>query len=321
MNNSDHPSSFILHPSLLVIRLSALGDVIHTLPAVMSLRDSYDVSWVVEAPYADLVETVAGVRAIPVRLKRWSPAAILGAGRSVRGFEVAIDFQGLIKSALLARASGARQRYGFHRQLVREKPAALFYNHRIRVDHTKHVVDWNNELAAAVVEDRRPRLSEQAGRLFSTQPNWKDFATDAQQRLGRLMNRIVLLPGAGRLEKLWPLERFREIAKLYGDRALVVWGPGEIDLAHAIGGTMAPATNLCELAFVLKHASVVVGGDTGPLHLADALGTRVVGLYGPTDPRRNGPYGLLSRTIRGSGSMDSITATEVANRIDEVLTE
>jgi heptosyltransferase I len=308
-----HPSSLIPHPSrLLVVRLSALGDVIHTLPAVMSLRDSYDVSWVVEAPYADLVETVAGVRAIPVRLKRWSPAAILGAGRSVRGFEVAIDFQGLIKSALLARASGAPLRYGFHRELVREKPAALFYNHRIRVDRTKHVVDWNNELAAAVVEDRRPRLS-------STQPNWKDFATDAQQRLGRFTNKIVLLPGAGRLEKLWPLERFREIAKRYGDRAVVVWGPGELDLAHAIGGTMAPATNLRELAFVLKQASVVVGGDTGPLHLADALGTRVVGLYGPTDPRRNGPYGLLSRTIRGSGSMDSITATEVANRIDEVL--
>jgi heptosyltransferase-1 len=308
-----HPSSLIPHPSrLLVVRLSALGDVIHTLPAVMSLRDSYDVSWVVEAPYADLVETVAGVRAIPVRLKRWSPAAILGAGRSVRGFEVAIDFQGLIKSALLARASGAPLRYGFHRELVREKPAALFYNHRIRVDRTKHVVDWNNELAAAVVEDRLPRLS-------STQPNWKDFATDAQQRLGRFTNKIVLLPGAGRLEKLWPLERFREIAKRYGDRAVVVWGPGELDLAHAIGGTMAPATNLRELAFVLKQASVVVGGDTGPLHLADALGTRVVGLYGPTDPRRNGPYGLLSRTIRGSGSMDSITATEVANRIDEVL--
>ena len=309
MSNPDHhPSSFILHPSLLVIRLSALGDVIHTLPAVMSLRDSYDVSWVVEEPYADLVETVAGVRAIPVRLKRWSPAAILGAGRSVRGFEVAIDFQGLMKSALLARASGATQRYGFHRHLVREKPAALFYNHRIRVDRTKHVVDWNNELAAAL--PRHPA---------TPQPNWNDFATDAQDRMTPFKNRIVLLPGAGRLEKLWPLERFRDIAKRYGARAVVVWGPGELDLAHAIGGSMAPATNLRELAFVLKHASVVVGGDTGPLHLAEALGTRVVGLYGPTDPRRNGPYGQLSRTIRGSGSMDSITATAVANRIDEVL--
>ena len=171
------------------------------------------------------------------------------------------------------------------------------------------------------MEDSRPRLSGQAGRLSSTQPNWNDFATDGQQRLGKLRNKIVLLPGAGRLEKLWPLERFREIAKRYGDRAVVVWGPGELDLAHAIGGTMAPATNLRELAFVLKHASVVVGGDTGPLHLADALGTRVVGLYGPTDARRNGPYGQISRTIRGSGSMDSITGTEVANRIDEVLTE
>ena len=100
---------------LLVIRLSALGDVIHTIPAVLSLPSSFDVSWVVEAPYVELVEIVAGVKAIPVRLKKFSFAAITDTWGSIRGFDVAIDFQGLIKSALIARASGAHDRYGFAR--------------------------------------------------------------------------------------------------------------------------------------------------------------------------------------------------------------
>src|SRR5712691_10612854 len=141
MRRAIHPSSFILQPSLLVVRLSALGDVIHTIPAVMSLRGAFDVSWVVEAPYAELAQIVTGVKVIPVRLKKWSLNAILTAREAVRDFDAAIDFQGLIKSALLARASGALDRYGFARDAVREKPATLFYNHRIAVDQTKHVAD------------------------------------------------------------------------------------------------------------------------------------------------------------------------------------
>ena len=295
----------------LVIRLSALGDVIHTIPAVLSLRSSFDVSWVVEGPYAELVEIVAGVKAIPVRLKKFSLAAINNARRSIRGFDVAVDFQGLMKSALIARASGARQRYGFAREAVREKPAALFYNHKVSVDQTKHVVDWNHELAEATRQPSNPATQ---------QPNWSDYATDKNNRLGRFKNKIVLLPGAGRPEKLWPASRFREIVARYGHETLVVWGPGERQLAEEIGGSSAPETNLRELAFLLQHARVAVGADTGPLHLADAVGTRVVGLYGPTDARRNGPYGQPGRTIQAA-TMESIAAADVIRKIDEVLTE
>ncbi len=291
---------------LLVVRLSALGDVIHTIPAVMLLSGAFDVSWVVEAPYAELVQIVTGVNVIPVRLKKWSLSAILTARESVRHFDTAVDFQGLIKSALLARSSGALERYGFAREAVREKPASLFYNHRITVDQTKHVVDWNMQLAQALTDNRQ-----------HAPDNWPAYPQDAQDRLTMFRNKIVLLPGAGRLEKLWPLQSFRELVRRFGDRAVVVWGPGELDLARAIGGVMAPETNLRELAFILRHAVVVVGADTGPLHLADALGARVVGLYGPTDPARNGPYGQLHRTIRHSSTMGSIPADEVIRKIEE----
>lgn len=296
---------------LLAIRLSALGDVIHAIPAVTRLKSAAEVSWVVEAPYAEMVEIVAGVTAIPVRLKRFSLPEIASAWRGVKGFAVAVDFQGNMKSAALTRASGAPVRYGFHRDAVREKPASWFYTHPVNVDRSRHVIDWNLQLAAALSPNSQLPT-----------PNWQAFAGDPDHKLDHLRGRIVLLPGAGRPEKLWPVERFREIVARYPD-AVVAWGPGERERAEQIGGTVAPPTNLRELACLLGGANVVVGADTGPLHLAAALGTKCVGLYGPTDPRRNGPYGQLASTIdhfRTSRSMQTIEPAEVIMKIEEVST-
>jgi heptosyltransferase-1 len=300
MNVSD--SSFIPPPSsLLVIRLSALGDVIHTIPAVVGLRARHEIAWAVEAPYAELVEVVAGVRAIPVSLKRWSVKNILDARRAVRGFDAAIDFQGLVKSALLARASGAEYRIGFAPEFVREKPAAWLMNHRRHIDPARHVVEWNLQLAGV---ESAPQVD------FGT------FAGNKQQPTGN----VVLLPGAGRREKQWP--HFRDLAGRLGERALAAWGPGEEELAKATGARLAPRTNLRELAQLLRDAALVVGGDTGPLHLASALGTPVVGLYGPTNPARNGPYGQLGNVVEAystTKSMRSIGVDDVMRKIGEVL--
>jgi heptosyltransferase-1 len=289
----------------LILRLSALGDVIHTIPAVCALDRREDVSWVVEAPYAELVETVAGVRAIPVRMKKWAsePRQLIDAMRTVRGADVSIDFQGLVKSAVWGRISGARRRIGFAPNAIREKPALLFTNRWIRVDTTKHVVEQNMELAGVNVRGEE---------------RWDSFPRDPDNKLGSFRDAIVLLPGAGRPEKLWP--HFRELAKRL-DNAMTVWGPGEEELAREIGAPMAPPTNLRELAFVLRHARVVVGADTGPLHLAAALGTKVVGLYGPTNPRRNGPYGQLDNTVNRFDTtklMESITVQEVMTMLERV---
>ena len=275
---------------LLVIRLSAFGDVIHTIPAVVALRDALpqtEIAWAVEPPYAELVEIVAGVKAIPVSLKRWSISRIAAAKRDIHGFATAIDFQGLIKSSLIAWTSGAHDRYGFARDIIREKPAAWFVNRHANIDRSKHVVKWNVELARtfAPVIARVPVV------------DFAPFAEDASGGLARFANRVVLLPGAGKPSKQWPVERFAELARRIGSDAFVVWGPGEEGLARAIGAEVAPATNFRELAFVLKRARLVIGADTGPLHLAAALGTPLIGLYGPTDPARNGPYGQLDRVV------------------------
>jgi heptosyltransferase-1 len=290
----------------LVVRLSALGDVVHTIPAVVVLKERYrDVAWAVERPYAELVEIVAGVRAIPVSLKSWSWRQIAAARRAVRGFDVAIDFQGLIKSAALARASGARERIGFASQFVREKPASWLMTRRVAIDASRHVVEWNLELAG---------VAEMPAVDFTP---FADGSVDAG-------GAVVLLPGAGRAEKLWPIENFRAVAKRFGDRALAVWGSGEEERARGIGCRVAPPTALRELAQVLRDASLVVGADTGPLHLAAALATPVVGLYGPTSPRRNGPYAQLERcvsTFETTKRMEDISPAHVIEMIEKVLAE
>jgi lipopolysaccharide heptosyltransferase I len=236
----------------------------------------------------------------------------MAALRQMRGFDVAIDFQGLVKSAILARLAGVPARYGFDRAAIREKPALLFTNRRIPVDQQRHVVDWNRQLAEAVTPNRK-----------AAEERWSEFASDPHGKVAPYEGRIVLLPGAGKANKQWPVERFRAVADRYRGRTVVAWGPGERDLAAAIGGDIAPETSLRELAALLRAATLVVGGDTGPLHLAAALGTKVVGLYGPTDPRRNGPYGQIASTVdhfhaAGRG-MESIGTAEVIERMEERL--
>src|SRR6266550_7516318 len=294
MRDDVRDSSLRPHPSsLLVIRLSAFGDVIHTIPAVVALRDFYDIEWLVRPAYRQLVEIVAGVRTIRPSL------------RTIRTFpDVVVDFQGLMKSAVLARVSGAKERYGFAREFVREKPASWLMNHRVRIDPATHVVDWNLQLARAVVPD-----------VPMPNVDFTPFATDQPRGFE---GRIVLIPGAGKQKKQWPVERFRELAKRFGSTALAVWGPGERELADAIGAEVAPPTGLRQLARVLRDASVVIGSDTGPLHLAAALGTRVIGLYGPTNPARNGPYGQLENcieTFTTTKSMRDISVDAVLRKV------
>lgn len=304
---------------LLVLRLSALGDVIHTIPAVTALREAEPdakIVWVVEAAYRELVEIVAGVETIPVRMKKWgrslfaSRAEMLAALRAMRGADESIDFQGLMKSAMLGWLAGAKTRTGFAGNAIREKPALLFTNHKVAVDPTLHVVDQNLALI-------QPRIQNPKSKI-----NWQGYPMNTG--LDSFAGSIVLLPGAGKANKLWPVDRFRELAHRLGDRALVVWGPGERELAESIGVRMAPPTNLRELAWILREADLVIGGDTGPLHLADALGAKVIGLYGPTDPRRNGPYGQLDHCIDHFGTtkwMDSIRVEDVMNMVQRVVGE
>jgi len=248
---------------------------------------------------------VTGVRAIRASIRKWGRSLFSSRNdirlfmKNLRGHDTAIDFQGLIKSAIVARLSGAQVRYGFDRDAIREKPAASFTNRHVVVDQSRHVVEWNMQLASAA-----------AGRELAM-PH-VDFAKFAKGSGSE--GRIVVLPGAGKANKVWPPERYGELMRRIGAPAIAVWGPSERELAERTGLELAPPTNLRELAAMLRDARLVIGGDTGPLHLAAALGTRVVGLYGPTSLRRNGPYGQLDHCVT-SPSMETITVEQVAETV------
>ena len=293
---------------ILAVRLSSLGDIVHSMPGVAALRDAEpdaQIDWLVARTWAPILEgSPAADRLI---LFDKAPATrIAQTVRELQGnrYQVAVDFQGSYKSAILTRLSGASRRVGFDRASAREPGAAMFYSDRVRAGGPHRV-------------QKNLSLSERLGAPPAAEPKFPFRIADAAkhsvwERLAALgtANFWVALPGGGWAGKLWPADRYGELSleieRRLGLRALLIGGPGEQKLAEAAisaGKAAAPIrfpTTLPELMAGLAEARVVVGGDTGPLHLAAALGVPVVGLYGPTDPAQTGPYTKKSVVVRNA---------------------
>ena len=286
--------------NILIVRLGALGDIVHAVPAAAALRQAFPdagIDWLVEARHQSMVELVTVVdRAIA--LERPSLAGWIDVVRRMRHgrYDVAIDFQGLMKSAVLARASGAARVIGFSIWHLREKGARPFYSETFRdtpVERAAHVVRKNLSLLRGLgVEDTTinfPLAGVDSAAL-----------EEVRQTLGEQRPFVLINPGAAWPNKRWPPERFGEVAAFLRDirdlPSLVLWGPGEEGLAGAVveassgAARLAPPTRLADLLALSRAASLMVSGDTGPLHIAAAVGTPTVSLFGPTDPQRNGPW-------------------------------
>ncbi len=291
----------------LVVRLGSLGDIVHTLPAVAALRDSFPgarIDWVVERKWAPVLDGNPDLNQV-IALERDSWGALRSCVRQVRAarYTCAIDFQGLYKSAFLGFFSSAPQRVGFDRRMAREPGAALLYTHRA-LPTGQHKVEHN----LGLVEMAGARRS--AYRFPVRVP--ADAYADVARRLAAsgLREFFVVSPGGGWRSKCWPPERYgelcRELERRHGERAVVNFGPKERHLAEAVRRAAAPTdpvllpTDVAQLMALLACAKLVVAGDTGPLHLAVALGTPVVGLYGPTDPARNGPFCAADIVVRNA---------------------
>jgi lipopolysaccharide heptosyltransferase I len=296
-------------PRILICRLSAIGDCIQTMPLAVALRDALPdafIAWAVEGVAGTLIERHAAVD-LALRLPRKflrSPTAVWGLTRVLKqqAFDIAIDPQGLTKSALVAWLSGARRRIGFERPVAREISTWLYTN-RVASCQT-HVVDRYLELLQPLgVTASVARFDFPA-----------DAAAECRMRaalagLGVAGGYAVVNPGAGWDSKLWPADRYAavaiDLARSWGLGTVVVWaGDRERRWAEEIvrssGGSavMAPPTSLLELAAILRQARIFIGSDTGPLHMAAAVGTPCVGIYGPTQPARCGPYGQGHETLQ-----------------------
>ena len=282
--------------NFLIVRLGALGDIVHTVPAVAALRRAYPsarIDWVVDYRHAGFAELVTSIDRI-ITLPRTTVAAWVDLVRRLRPirYDVALDFQGLMKSAVLARASGARRVHGFSIWHLREKAARPFYS---RVDHSTqpaHVIEKNLSLLSTV--------GVASAAVEFPLAHTPSAALDSVRRESAGARFALLNPGAAWPNKRWPAARFGEVAafvrEVRGLQPFVLWGPAERALAEEVvessGGVarLAPATTTADLLELSRAAALMVSGDTGPLHIAAAAGTPLVAIFGPTDADRNGPW-------------------------------
>jgi lipopolysaccharide heptosyltransferase I len=293
---------------ILIVRLSAIGDVLHGAPVLCALRAALPhafLAWVAEGHNGDLLRNHPALDELIVVPRGWlkSPRTAWEVRRKLqRGrFDTAIDLQGLTKSAVAARLSGARRRIGIGGPDGRE--VSQWLNNELVSPKQTHVIDRNLELL-------RPLGIERPNVRFDleTSPADASAANLMLQNLG--LDRFAMInPGAGWASKIWPADRFAGVARSLGRsrtlRSLVVWaGPQERQWAEQIvaasdgWATMAPSTSLGELAALTRRAQLFVSSDTGPLHLAVAVGTPSVGLFGPMPAERNGPYGSLHVSVQ-----------------------
>lgn len=316
---------------LLIVRLSAMGDVIHTLSAAQALREALPhamIGWLIEERWAELLCSPGtpwrGPRSVSrpladwvhtVDLKGWRKSffsirtaeQIARAWNDVRSahYDVAVDLQGAIRSAVLARWSGASVVWGGSQ--TRETPASLWYTRKTIV-RGSHVIEQNLSVVEAIVgkklvtpgvEFPRDEASEKSIHRHLGEIGVHDFA--------------ILNPGAGWGAKRWPVERYGKVARELascGLQCVVNYGPGEDELARGVetssgGSARSLQCSVSDLIALTRRARLFIGGDTGPLHLAAALGIPVVGIYGPTDPARNGPYDTKSIVLRNPASPTS----------------
>lgn len=288
-------------PRFLIVRLGALGDIVHALPVVAALDRRWPdakIDWVVEARHAALLDFVPRLdRRIVIDTRRPTGSnswlAAVTALRHVT-YDAVLDVQGLVKSAVMARSARAVHTLGFSTSQLREPLARFFYSKQVDPGPVTHVAHRNLGLLRGLGIDApalefplavpTPSPASQTGALIA-------------ETLGRL---ALVNPGAAWPNKRWPPERFGALASRIGERhaleVVVPWGPGERDLAASVVAAsenrarLAPETTLADLMALVHASDLVVSGDTGPLHLAAAYGRPVVGIFGPTNPVRNGPW-------------------------------
>jgi heptosyltransferase-1 len=290
---------------ILVVRLGAMGDVLHTLPAVASLKHSHPgsrLTWAIEPKWAPLLEGNPFVDRIFL-LHRDSPSALYRSYRELRseGYDFAVDFQGLIKSALVASASHADRIFGFDNAFLRERLAGVFYSSKTFTD-AAHVVDRNLDLAVAAGGSSMLRVFPLPEGVPEGQLPTGDF--------------VLASPLAGWGAKQWPREHYHTLAKRLHEKLglpLVVNLPPGTDWPKALA--IPHVSSLAGLIHATRRAAAVVGVDSGPLHLAAALAKPGVAIFGPTDPARNGPYGNSLQVLRAPGA----TTTYKRKAIDETM--
>jgi len=307
-------------PRFLVVRLGSLGDIVHTFPAVAGLRESFpkaEIVWLTHPRWKTLVESSELATEIWATETRSysSLREIIGRLRK-SNFSTAIDYQGLWKSAALPFLGRVSRRIGFSWQSIREFGVPILYTDRVR-STLKHIADQNGELS------QRAGAQNGVAPVALAVPTIQEVFVLQLLRGFAIEKYVVLSPAGGWRSKCWPPDRYGalclKIRDILGMRCVLNYGPGEENLVAQVKSASGEADpiayngSLEQLMALLRNAACIVGGDTGPLHLAVALGTPAVGIFGPTDPARNGPY-------RVSGQSDNAATLAIVLRSPHAIT-
>jgi heptosyltransferase-1 len=304
-----------------------MGDILHALPAVTALRQthpSWIIDWVVEpcwrallaaegstgrGPAQPLVDhlhfaSTKGWRKDPFSSQTRHEIKALRTALRAGKYNTVLDLQGAIRSAVVARLAGCRRLIGEAKP--REREARWLFTERVAT-HGAHVIEQDVELAAAIAGDELAPVAP----WLPIDPAAEAWADEIlPHAVSQTQPAVLISPGAGWGAKRWPAERYGIVAQgliARGCRVLINCGPGEEALAEPIvcstGGAATPIVcSLAQLIALTRRVALALAGDTGPLHLACALGRPVVGIYGPTDPSRNGPFGTRLEVLRSSES-------------------
>lgn len=296
-------------PRFLVVRLSSIGDLVHTMPAVGALRRRFPearIDWLVETRHRDIlldnpdIDNLIGVDTLGWRRRLLSPNTWAEVRESIaairkRRYDAVLDMQGTIKSSVCAFLAKSERRIGFTSNHLKERAASLLYKERVSPNGRKtHVIDRHLGLLTAL------DIQSEERSFPIIVPDDMAVAADRTLQAWSLEAYVILNPGGTWETKLWSVEKFGQLAAAiqeeFGLPSLVTWGPGEKSMAERIVGTssgsarLAPETSLREMIPYIERARLFVSGDTGPMHIASARGVPVVAIFGPTDPSRNGPF-------------------------------
>lgn len=292
---------------ILIIKLGAIGDIVYALPSLAVMREAFpdaDIAWAVEKKSAEILRGNPFIDdLLEVDTRRLRGRIAIGnfseLGRQVReikrnGFDMALDFQGLLKSATIAKLSGAKRRWGFARRDLREPASRVFLTDTVKIPPGTHVIAKNLTLASEALGI--PPVDNVLKFPIATNDEHRREAAKVIERVGPGF--AILNPAGGWVTKLWPAERFGRLADWIWERhglvSLIVTGPKENELSAAAergsqsGKLVAVQPSLKGFFELAKRAGVYVGADTGPTHLAVAAGAPVVGIFGPTEWWRNG---------------------------------
>ena len=334
---------------ILIIKLGSLGDIIHTLPLVNALRDDLPhvrVDWVVEGKFSSLLDGHPAVDEVivfdRVKSKIRTFRSLVKVIRKLRSrhYDVLMDLQGNLKGSAIVFLSGCSCRMGFRRGSSRIETASTFFTNRKIVEDGAHIIERNLSFAEALGVEWVD-VSFRIPVSVSDRDQVESFLRSENVHEKRL---AIIHPGVTWVSKKWPLKKYASLAdeiagRFPGAAVVVSTGPGEEALGTELKETcraeivLAGNMSLPQLTALLDRCEVFISSDTGPLHLAAALGKRVIGLYGPTDPARNGPYGKRNfavsagkacsgcwrRSCRDLSCMNDIDVPEVMEKVSACL--